>query len=140
MRQTLSKRKERLINAEARDILFTDEDLPDDDLDEDADEHDELSEMEHAALLLDDRSAVEDLLRQAEALPEDTKSRHLRKTLKELQEAGYKQVMVFTQFTDTLDFVRVELLKATDLKVLWFLWSGWGNCSRRWSLEQDQPG
>jgi SNF2 family DNA or RNA helicase len=120
LRETLSKRKERLINAEARDILFTDEDLPDDDLDEDVGERDELSEMEHAALLLDDRSAVEDLLRQVEALPEDTKSRHLRKTLEELREAGYKQVMVFTQFTDTLDFVRAELLKATDLKVLCF--------------------
>lgn len=118
--QTLKKRREGLLRAESATALFTDEDLSDDDLAEEAGEKDELSEVERAALLLDDRSSVEDLLRQVDGLPEDTKSVALRGVLTELRDAGYGQVMVFTQFTDTLDFVRDELIKATDLRVLCF--------------------
>jgi hypothetical protein len=119
LQQTLRKRREGLLVG-LTDTLFTDEDLPDDDLDEESGDHDELSEMERAALLLDDRSAVEELLRGVETLPEDTKSKELRTILENLRAAGYKQVMVFTQFTDTLDFLRDALLKETELKVLCF--------------------
>ncbi len=118
--QTLAKRRENLLRAAASSSLFTDEDISDDDLADEAVETDEIGEMERASLLLDDRSSVEDLLRQVEVLPEDTKSRALRKVLAGLRDAGYRQVMIFTQFTDTLDFVRSELVKSTDLKVLCF--------------------
>lgn len=118
--QTLAKRREKLVDAESSTSLFSDEDLPDDDIADDAEERDEVTEVERAALLLDDRSAVEDLLRQVQGLPEDTKSQALRTVLANLRDAGYRQSMVFTQFTDTLDFIRAELVKSTDLKVLCF--------------------
>jgi SNF2 family DNA or RNA helicase len=120
LKQTLTKRRESMLRSKPLDVLFTDEDLPEDDLDDNAGESDELSEMERAALMLDDRSAVEDLLRQVDGLPEDTKSAALRKVLKDLRDSGYKQVMVFTQFTDTLDYLRSELLKDIDIKILCF--------------------
>jgi SNF2 family DNA or RNA helicase len=120
LKQTLRKRRESLLQREATAALFTEEDLPDDDLGEEVDEPDQLNQIERAALLLDDRSSIEDLLRQVEGLPEDTKSIELRKVLADLQSNGYKQTMVFTQFTDTLDFLRGELLKATNLKILCF--------------------
>lgn len=118
LKQTLTKRRENMMKAKPTNRLFTDEDLPEDDLDESSGDVDDLSEMERAALMLDDRSAVEDLLRQVESLPEDTKSGTLRTVLTDLRSAGYKQVMVFTQFTDTLDYLRGELLKLPDLKIL----------------------
>ncbi|WP_419804998.1 helicase-related protein [Terriglobus sp.] len=118
--QTLAKRRETLLQAEVSGSLFTEEDLPDDDIADDQGETEEMSELERAALILDDRSAVEDLLRQIEALPEDTKLQALRKVLAGLRDAGYRQTMVFTQFTDTLDFVRDELVRSTDLKILCF--------------------
>jgi SNF2 family DNA or RNA helicase len=120
LKQTLTKRRESMTRAKPDTTFFSEEDLPEDDLDENAGERDDLSEMERAALLLDDRSAVEDLLRQIQSLPEDTKSKALRSILENLRSAGYKQVMIFTQFTDTLDYLRGELLRETDLKILCF--------------------
>ena len=54
------------------------------------------------------------------ALPEDTKLQALRKVLEGLRDTGYGQTMIFTQFTDTLDFVRDELVRSTNLKILCF--------------------
>lgn len=120
LKQTLTKRRESMLRANSTVTLFSDEDLPEDELDENAGEQDDLTEMERAALFLNDRSAVEDLMRQIEWLPEDTKSKALRGILGDIRSAGYKQVMIFTQFTDTLDYLRGELQRETDLKILCF--------------------
>ena len=53
---------------------------------------------------------IETLLESVRKLPPDTKVEELKKVLADLRADGYPQVMVFTQYTDTMDFVRKELL------------------------------
>ena len=43
-------------------------------------------------------------------LPTDTKAVELSNVLNELKGSGYPQVMVFTQFTDTMDYLRDQLV------------------------------
>ena len=49
------------------------------------------------------------LLAAVEVLPPDSK---LMESLDSLRAAGYGQVMVFTQYTDTMEFLRGQLLAA----------------------------
>jgi adenine-specific DNA methylase len=53
-------------------------------------------------------------------LPPDTKAGRLREELNSLPTAGYSQAMVFTQYTDTMDFLRDELTTQTSLRVMCF--------------------
>jgi len=55
----------------------------------------------------------------ARALPTDTKARALVDTVHALQEQGYAQTLVFTQYTDTLDFLR-DVLVGEGLSVMCF--------------------
>lgn len=118
--RTLEKRHARLLAADVVGLLFGEDDLSDDELAEEPSELEGMADVERAALLLDDRSAIEDLLRRIAGLPEDTKLQALRHVLSELRDAGYRQAMIFTQFTDTLDFIREGLLTSMDVKVICF--------------------
>src|SRR3954464_2243932 len=53
-------------------------------------------------------------------LPPDTKSERWRETIASLRAQGYGQVMVFTQFTDTMDFLRGQLSQDPNLRVMCF--------------------
>ena len=72
-------------------------------------DHEEIAENETRALKELDRQAVQNLLDMIRDLPLDTKFGRLVETIKTLQRDGYEQVMVYTQFTDTMDFLRDEL-------------------------------
>lgn len=71
---------------------------------------DEAAKLEQDALKQEEQTDIHELLKQARALPPDTKARILRDTLGVLRKDGYSQVMVFTQFTDTMDFLRDYLV------------------------------
>ena len=43
----------------------------------------------------------------------------------DLRSDGYAQVMVFTQYTDTMDFIREELARDSDVRVICFLGPRW---------------
>ena len=81
------------------------EDLPDDELldAEDA------AERERRALAAADRAAVAELLERVRALPPDGKLARLKAALAELRRDGHDRAMVFTQFADTMDFLRDAL-------------------------------
>lgn len=81
---------------------------------------DEAALLEQQALALEERSDIERLLGMISKLPLDTKLGTLRRTLTALREQGYAQAMVFTQFTDTMDFLRRELTKEGGLRVMCF--------------------
>jgi hypothetical protein len=53
-------------------------------------------------------------------LPADTKARTLREEIAQLRADGFPQVMVFTQFTDTMDFLRRELSADGTLRIMCF--------------------
>ncbi len=89
----------------------------------------------------EERASIERLLAMVKALPVDTKTRALIGALRELEAQGYAQVMVFTQYTDTMDFLREELL-ASGFDLLLCL-SGRGGETpageRRWStISRDE--
>ena len=82
-----------------------------DDADDDADrDADEASRLEREALALEEVGQIDRLQAMISRLPTDTKAVCLRETIARLRLQGYGQVMVFTQFTDTMDFLRGPLL------------------------------
>jgi hypothetical protein len=81
---------------------------------------DEAGKLEQTALALEEQSDIERLLGMIRHLPPDTKSERLRETVASLRAQGYGQVMVFTQFTDTMDFLRSQLSHDPDLKIMCF--------------------
>jgi SNF2 family DNA or RNA helicase/regulator of RNase E activity RraB len=94
------------------------------DIDEDAGSEDtdadDAARLEQQALALEEKGDIEGLLKRIRDLPPDTKLGKLRETIAEMRGAGYPQVMIFTQFTDTMDFLRRELLRDGSLKLMCF--------------------
>jgi SNF2 family DNA or RNA helicase len=81
---------------------------------------DEAAKLQQAALALEEHADIERLLMMIRRLPPDSKSERLRMIIGELRDQGYSQVMVFTQFTDTLDFLRGELGRDPKLRIMCF--------------------
>ena len=65
-----------------------------------------VSEDERRALAFEEIATIETIVDDIKRLPTDTKAKSCRRVLGELKGSGYPQVMVFTQFTDTMDFLR----------------------------------
>ena len=91
----------------------------DDEDGEDTDE-DDAAALARDAMLLEEKSEIERLIDLIRLLPPDTKAERLRAEITELRTAGYGQVMVFTQFTDTMDFLRGQLSKVPELRIMCF--------------------
>jgi SNF2 family DNA or RNA helicase len=89
---------------------------------DDGDEPDseEAERLQQEALAVEERSDIERLLVMLRRLPPDSKLERLRTTIGDLRAAGYEQVMVFTQFTDTMDFLRGQIGLGTDLRIMCF--------------------
>ena len=117
--QTLKKRVATLAQPSVS-LDSADEDLFDDELADEAMDSDEATELERAALEEEERMDLEYLLEQALALPPDTKAEVLLSELEHLKDDGYGQVMVFTQYTDTLDFLRDYLRDVGGHRLLCF--------------------
>lgn len=81
---------------------------------------DEATKLQQAALAFEERAEIERLLALIRKLPPDTKIERLRETIGEFRSQGYEQVMVFTQFTDTMDFLRRELSQDATLRIMCF--------------------
>ncbi|MGE0713879.1 MAG: DEAD/DEAH box helicase [Alphaproteobacteria bacterium] len=97
-------------------------------LDEDIDEADETEDrdseeaelLERQALALEEKADIAALLADVRALPPDSKLDALLDVIATLRAQGYGQVMVFTQYTDTMDFLRGELVRRTALRIMCF--------------------
>lgn len=81
---------------------------------------DEVTEFKQTALAQEEKDDIASLLERIRQLPPDTKAERLRAELENLRTAGYSQTMVFTQYTDTMDFLRDELATKTSLRVMCF--------------------
>ncbi|MBG0794733.1 DEAD/DEAH box helicase family protein [Methylocystis sp. H62] len=121
LRNTLEKRKSGVTSGSSpEDELRLEEDAADlgeagDDIDTDA-----LSEAERQALNAEEVATIDDLVAEIGTLPTDTKAIQLVGVLAELQAAGFPQAMVFTQFTDTMDYLRDHLAKTTGRSIMCF--------------------
>ena len=83
-------------------------------------EGDEAAKLEQAALALEETDDIDRLLTMIRRLPADTKAERLRNTISNLRKNGYAQVMVFTQFTDTMDFLRGEIGRDQSVRIMCF--------------------
>jgi SNF2 family DNA or RNA helicase len=70
-----------------------------------------VSQDERRALEFEEIATIENIVKDIKCLPTDTKAIELSKVLNELKGSGYPQVMVFTQFADTMDYLREQLVK-----------------------------
>jgi len=122
LRETLA---DRLVKMEGQTTTKDDEDADEDGTftDEPMDAE-EAADLKVQALRVEEASEIRRLLGLVQALPTDTKADHLAKHLQALRAKGYGQVMVFTQFTDTLDFLREQIVRTAGLRVLCFTGRG----------------
>lgn len=95
------------------------EDVDEDDPEDESPDLDEAAERQREALQAEEAGELDRLLIAVRRLPPDTKVGAMLAHVMRLRAEGYKQVIVFTQFTDTLDFVR-ERLRRSGLTVLCF--------------------
>ena len=79
-----------------------------------------VSEEERRALATEEIGTIEDIVEAISKLPVDTKARRLVEELSDLMATGFSHAMVFTQFTDTMDFLRDYLAQATSRSVMCF--------------------
>jgi superfamily II DNA or RNA helicase len=116
LRNTLEKRR----SGVASDEMRLEEDAADlVDADEEVDAE-TLSEAERKTLVGEEIATINDIVNEIGVLPTDTKAVTLVDVLKELQAAGYPQAIVFTQFTDTMDYLRDHLVRETGHTIMCF--------------------
>jgi SNF2 family DNA or RNA helicase len=80
----------------------------------------EAAVREREGLAVQEQAEIETLLANVRKLPPDSKVEELKKVLADLRADAYAQVMVFTQYTDTMDFIRAELARDSDLRAICF--------------------
>ena len=119
LRRTFEKRLAAMAQTDAA-LLNADEDAPDDETLDEQPDADELEAQLRSALAAAEREQIAELLDRARSLPPDSKLTSLQEALAELREQGCKQAMVFTQFTDTMDFLRTALLRQGGLRLMCF--------------------
>ncbi len=100
--------------------LGLDEDTPDDETADVMPDAEEMAELEREALKEEERADIEGLLARIRRCPPDSKLGKLRDVLADLREAGYGQAMVFTQYTDTMRFLREELQRGSEQGLMCF--------------------
>lgn len=111
LRQTLEKRKggvgwlltpadETRIDENVADLVEAGEEI----------DTETVTEDERRAFAFEEIATIEKIVQDITRLPVDTKALELLKVLGELKGSGYPQVMVFTQFTDTMDYLRDQLV------------------------------
>ena len=102
------------------DLTSPDEDAMDDETLDEVPDTEEMVAMEQQVLAAEETDDIQRLLDIIGLLPADGKLACLTQALDSLQADGYRQIMVFTQYTDTMDFLREELGKIPNLRLLCF--------------------
>ena len=128
LRNTLRRRLDAAEGRAPAEPAAWNEDRSDDELSEAAHamDADDLEKAEREALAVEEASEIRALLEMVERLPPDGKLDELRAILRELRgpRGGKRQAMVFSQYTDTIDFLREELAKDRALRVMCFTGRG----------------
>ena len=107
------------IDADNADVQFgVEEDVPDDESVDELLDVEQVEQLERVALAAAEESDIEGLLESISQLPPDSKLSSLKSALSELRDDRYTSVMVFTQYTDTMDFVREALRKDGEFTLM----------------------
>ncbi len=111
LEHTLSQRVNILKSRNFIQLELNEENISDDETSDETMDSEEANELETEALQAEEVRELEFLLEQVQQLPADTKAQILRQQLQQLKHQGYKQIIIFTQYTDTMDFLRQYLLE-----------------------------
>ena len=120
LRNTLQRHLDAMADSNQTQSMGLDEDAPDDETTDEMLDTDEMEKLEREALVAEEEADIRSLLDRIGQLPPDSKLESLKNTLQELRQNGYGQAMVFTQYTDTMDFLREELLKDAESRLMCF--------------------
>ena len=120
LKATLAKRLEAITAAPAPaadqlDARIAEEDLPSDERAPEVMDLDQAEALQ--ALVLEEADELRDLLKQASKLAVDSKARTLVTELRQGFADGFRTAIVFTQFTDTVDFLKEHLAEALEVSV-----------------------
>jgi SNF2 family DNA or RNA helicase len=102
LQQTLNKRFANLGG-------ITDEDLSDDETADDVMDREDAEALAQESLVGEERVAIGDLLKKLAKIGTNTKARTLKAELEKSFAEGYGSAIIFTQYTDTMDFLREYL-------------------------------
>jgi hypothetical protein len=80
----------------------------------------EAAAVKMQALVAEETTSIDGLLARIRRLPVDSKAERLKEALRRLSDDGYAQVIIFTQYTDTMDFLRGELASEFGTRMLCF--------------------
>lgn len=120
LEHTISERVNTLASRDFSQLELNEEDISDDDTSDETMDTDEANLLERESLQAEEVQELELLLREIQKLPIDSKARILRQKLEEIRQQEYSQVIVFTQYTDTMDFLRQYLMTDKEYKVICF--------------------
>ena len=119
LRQTLQDRYARLDHPQATspDELHLKEDLPQDERQDETLEVTEAATLETAALKVEEKDRIQGLLKMIARLGTDTKARVLVDELQAVFADGYTSALVFTQYTDTMDYLKEHLAEKLKMNL-----------------------
>ncbi len=120
LRKTLEKRRAALAAGRCEEPLIHADDIEEDSLEEEFSDPDDTGKLASMALASEEQAEIDYLLARIEQLPPDTKLEALRKVLRSLFADGYRRVMVFTQYADSMDFLREELGRHGAWRIMCF--------------------
>ena len=120
LRATLERHLSAITSGDPARLTGLEEDVPDDETADEVLDAEEVADLEHQALDAGERADIEGLLDRIRACPADSKLETLTATLATLRGEGYEQAMVFTQYTDTMEFLRDQLQESGDLRLMCF--------------------
>ncbi len=93
-------------------------------------------------LLIDEIEALEGFISQVQNIGEDPKLKQLRRDLRRFENAGHDRVLIFTQYTDTLEYVRDALKSTYRSQIATFTGNGatwWSEQAEGWvSVTKEQ--
>ena len=146
---TLSSHLAAMAANDQSQLTGSEEDVPDDEAIDEVLDANEVANMEREVLVAEETDAIEHLLDLIGRLPPDSKLESLKDVLDELRTAGFKQAMVFTQYTDTMDFLREALAADPDLRLMCYSGRGgeirsadgsWQRVSRDYARRRFRSG
>lgn len=119
LRKTLEARLARIkgFSPDRMDEERLEEDLPQDEQAVESLTSEEADELESKALGVEEETSIQALLKGIAKLGTDTKARELRDQLRRAMADGYDSAIIFTQYTDTMDFLRDYLTDQLDVSV-----------------------
>ena len=115
LRVTLERHRAAIGTGGAVDPGALEDDAPDDETADEILDTEELAALEQRALASEERQDIDTLLARIARCPPDSKLERLKATIAALRGSGYAQTMVFTQYGDTMEFLREELRKDPEL-------------------------